>query len=223
MRWSRSIRNLFRSTPPRGERPRPHHLCRVRPNMFRSTPPRGERHYMTYYETANTEFRSTPPRGERREAMQALTEERLFRSTPPRGERPPSPSSNSFSSLFRSTPPRGERPFGVRGGYAGRRVSIHAPARGATTRDIPRFGPGLFRSTPPRGERLCVRALRMPRQTFRSTPPRGERPHPDGRRPLATDCFDPRPRAGSDVQPPDSDRRCCVSIHAPARGATPPS
>ena len=107
------------------------------------------------------------------------------------------------------------------------KVSIHAPARGAT-----RFRARGATPAPPDQHRPVW---------FRSTPPRG------GRRALgassrAASCFDPRPRAGGDsprrvspisVQfrstPPRGGRRAAscvgirsygVSIHAPARGAT---
>ena len=77
-------------------------------------------------------------------------------------------------------------------------VSIHAPARGAT-RAARRWGL---------------------KSRFQSTPPRG------GRR-NALDCrskwlrFNPRPRAGGDARCAIELRRRRVSIHAPARGATP--
>ena len=55
---------------------------------------------------------------------------------------------------------------------------------------------------------------------FQSTPPRGGR-----RAYLVKDfsdgSFNPRPRAGGDGNEPDADALAKVSIHAPARGATP--
>ena len=55
-------------------------------------------------------------------------------------------------------------------------ISIHAPARGATV-----LGKGhcivhvLFQSTLPRGERLASKLARLERSVFQSTLPRGER------------------------------------------------
>ena len=145
--------------------------------------------------------------------------------------------------LFQSTLPRGERlPRGiVRSIRYG--VSIHAPARGATT--------SAWRSTSaadgfnPRsraGSDVDVPQLAASRW-FQSTLPRGER-----RQTLRTDAahgsgFNPRSRAGSDRLAvdqairgirfqstlPRGERHCKhalmhfawqVSIHAPARGAT---
>ena len=104
------------------------------------------------------------------------------------------------------------------------RVSIHAPARGATRcrhggpgsrscfNPRPRAGgdrgqsmfcpsPPMFQSTPPRGGRRPSASGRARPSRFQSTPPRGGRPPTGGQ-------FDT-----DDI----------VSIHAPARGATSPS
>ncbi len=123
------------------------------------------------------------------------------------------------------------------------RVSIHAPARGATgdvldavqrmrgfdprsragsDRTISAMG-GLsasFRSTLPRGERQSLGAdpVAAPRVSIHA-PARGAT-SPHRRTRPGVFSFDPRSRAGSD--PRRSPRRCglSVSIHAPARGAT---
>ena len=77
-------------------------------------------------------------------------------------------------------------------------ISIHAPARGATYLfDLYRIGK-LFQSTLPRGERRGMSSLRQPTCVFQSTLPRGER----------------RRRGGAPSWSRD------ISIHAPARGAT---
>ena len=57
---------------------------------------------------------------------------------------------------------------------------------------------------------------------FQSTLPRGERhckPNPQG---VAGCDFNPRSREGSDLNPKLLKYRFAISIHAPARGATPP-
>ena len=77
------------------------------------------------------------------------------------------------------------------------RVSIHAPARGATNVRVVGVYLGKFQSTLPRGERRATHA--------------GCREHPR---------FNPRSREGSDVPVPHLPDLFFVSIHAPARGAT---
>ena len=121
------------------------------------------------------------------------------------------------------------------------RVSIHAPAKGATRGGFharPRRG---FRSTPPRRGRLIMLGSTSVSMPFRSTPPRRGRPGPV-RPPARLACFDPRPREGGDslsrlrdaqvtgfdprpreggdIQRAFSIVREGVSIHAPAKGAT---
>ena len=104
----------------------------------------------------------------------------------------------SFCS-FQSTPPRGGRPIPFDTG----------------------IGFFLFQSTPPRGGRRQITEDNLAAIRFQSTPPRGGRHDLLGH---VRDClrFNPRPRAGGDpgwdvVSTPPTH----VSIHAPARGATP--
>ena len=140
---------------------------------------------------------------------------------------------------FQSTLPRGERlKTWVR--FVNRKVSIHAPARGATDRNAVVSEIGLFQSTLPRGER--------PSQSRNTSFHDGFNPRsragsdaPAYSCPPHNPSFNPRSRAGSDRQSRASDalawfqstlprgerremkaaiRSACVSIHAPARGAT---
>ena len=77
-------------------------------------------------------------------------------------------------------------------------VSIHAPARGATlTKDETGALP-----------------------VFQSTRPRGARHAAGNGRPLRR-CFNPRAREGRDLSSSRGRAESGVSIHAPARGATP--
>ncbi len=84
--------------------------------MFQSTPPRGKRHFgdRGYLLGVDVQFQSTPPRGKRpgAGAFETLAGE-VFQSTPPRGKRPAQP-----LVLIR---------------VLQRLVSIHAPAREATS------------------------------------------------------------------------------------------
>ena len=100
------------------------------------------------------------------------------------------------------------------------RVSIHAPARGATLgcRSCS-SAMARFQSTPPRGGRLrSVPAVWQ--QMFQSTPPRGGRRYGSRTQLIAIMSFNPRPRAGGDAGPTVLATASIVSIHAPARGAT---
>ena len=150
--------------------------------------------------------------------------------------------------MFQSTPPHGERrAFGLRALAQMSVVSIHAPARGATSQvrqavtDVrfiprPRTGsdPGaragaviryLFQSTPPHGERLVVPLIILQsRASWVSihAPARGATRCTGFRILQGHQGFNPRPRTGSDHGLSCSMRviQSSVSIHAPARGAT---
>ncbi len=62
---------------------------------------------------------------------------------------------------------------------------------------------------------------RLREYTFQSTLPRGERRTTRRRQATIISCFNPRSRAGSDSRMQmHRDCAACVSIHAPARGAT---
>ena len=76
-------------------------------------------------------------------------------------------------------------------------ISIHAPAKGATSFCIVSRSTPSFQSTLPRRERLC------PRESFRHWT-----------------YFNPRSREGSDILPKTRWRNTDISIHAPAKGAT---
>ncbi len=187
----------------------------------------------------------------------------LFQSTHPRGVRLNSSSVRRQAIKFQSTHPRGVRPIrlqrsvpshcfnprtregcdkNIREQFAQEKVSIHAPARGATHLLAFLSGIWAFQSTHPRGVRLNSSSVRRQAIKFQSTHPRGVRRSlcAPGRE---SACFNPRTREGCDLSLSAS-RRCfrsfnprtregCdnllavgnqvyldVSIHAPARGAT---
>ena len=144
---------------------------------------------------------------------------------------------------FQSTLPQGERPDGsVLTSYR-LRISIHAPARGATKHIIvqliiisyfnprSRKGSDVSCTSPfardgdfnPRSRKGSDYGgyLRIRRnQGFQSTLPQGERPAVNHRGHPHNIDFNPRSRKGSDsIQ---KVLRCLlyISIHAPARGAT---
>ena len=101
------------------------------------------------------------------------------------------------SVLFQSTLPRGERPYFCEVSRGNVRVSIHAPAWGATLHVLYSNFVSMFQSTLPRGERLSRLSPPPTVGLFQSTLPRGER--------RGDDC---------------GRRHAEVSIHAPAWGAT---
>ncbi len=102
---------------------------------------------------------------------------------------------------------------------ARQKVSIRAPARGATTTFEFIRTYGQFRSAPPHGGRHFHPGPVAPRRQFRSAPPHGGRPQTRPRT-MPDVGFDPRPRTGGDGRRGASPRRFGVSIRAPARGAT---
>ena len=193
-------RRAFQSTLPRGER-----LAGAKRVFeaiaFQSTLPRGERPPSATSITRPNMFQSTLPRGERPAADMPVGSASVFQSTLPRGERPDLLLGEVLGGGFQSTLPRGERPRARTRSADPRAVSIHAPARGATLR---------------------LSSITSPRKLFQSTLPRGERPAYHCRNERIIVSFNPRSREGSDARRPGSGSRCrVVSIHAPARGATP--
>ena len=98
-------------------------------------------------------------------------------------------------------------------------ISIHAPARGATTDDeIQEQWCSISIHAPARGatgKTLCYLIY----QIFQSTLPREERPISPRMFPNAF-YFNPRSRERSDVVGDQKHGTNIISIHAPARGAT---
>ena len=144
----------------------------------------------------------------------------MFQSTRPRGARRLFPFSCMIFSAFQSTRPRGARRLTARSNDTMPRVSIHAPARGATPIMPALRVSSVFQSTRPRGARRltarffgswpCV-SIHAPARgatvgqfdpthrcvMFQSTRPRGARQQD------AVDCgghrsFNPRAREGRD-------------------------
>ena len=128
-------------------------------------------------------------------------------------------------------------------GEVASRISIRAPARGATADKLtPKLNYVVFQSALPRGERRYPRSMKGGSVIFQSTLPRGERRPPamaltkslnfnprsrEGSDYLVTknldlpENFNPRSREGSDYKTGDTSGLLNgISIHAPARGAT---
>ena len=167
------------------------------PMVFQSTLPRGERRYFRGWSGVAMKFQSTLPRGERLRGGRESPCRREFQSTLPRGERPPqTPAIKSCT------------------------VSIHAPARGATSETRPSSRRNTFQSTLPRGERPGVlRVGEMPASVSIHAPARGATATPAKlRQPERVSIH--APARGATITLEQARRMQRVSIHAPARGAT---
>ena len=128
----------------------------------------------------------------------AVAESR-FQFTLPRGERQPLAVASLSPLSFQFTLPRGERHAILFGIDFDDRVSIHAPAWGATGRPLRSpYSPQCFNSRSRVGSD-CRGAFRRLRDAG----------------------FNSRSRVGSDRTPPGRGLQEVVSIHAPAWGATP--
>ena len=98
-----------------------------------------------------------------------------FQSTLPQGERRCKRQLKHMAVIFQSTLPQGERPIASYPSMPTSSISIHAPARGATTLNYHRSQKSTFQSTLPQGERhLTISTLNW-ETTFQSTLPQGER------------------------------------------------
>ncbi len=122
-----------------------------------------------------------------------------FQSTLPRRERQLVEVYYKWDTIFQSTLPRRER-HGGRGVDAEKGfISIHAPAKGATTQNTTALQRVYYFNPRSReGSDGCYQAFPITDRLFQSTLPRRERPD-------SSRCFGVRP---------------AISIHAPAKGAT---
>ncbi len=120
---------------------------------------------------------------------------------------------------FNPRPRMGATPFTLVS-PAGREVSIHAPAWGATLiSSSVAITILMFQSTPPHGGDPNSAFSVAPFTLFQSTPPLGG--DKVGSNPASDiDSFNPRPRMGGDFRENHATTGLTVSIHAPAWGAT---
>jgi len=145
----------------------------------------------------------------------------MFQSTHPRGVRLLLHSLCGRNGGFQSTHPRGVR-HTITGENADQAaVSIHAPARGATSNSLHDILRNEFQSTHPRGVRLLIVFGIIKKNLFQSTHPRGVRRQRTASGTWPAIGFNPRTREGCDFSKYFTQRQnITVSIHAPARGAT---
>ena len=159
-------------------------------------PARGATRTLTTYRSP-TQFQSTRPRGARREArhFRGRGKQRFnpraregrdsidinsaviltsFQSTRPRGARHRSPTQKNTRWRFNPRAREGRDDAQYKYLFS-RLVSIHAPARGATTPDDFGMIRHEFQSTRPRGARQRRASRVFPATSFQSTRPRGAR------------------------------------------------
>ena len=121
-----------------------------------------------------------------------------FQSTLPQGERLVYQTTSSQLHLFQSTLPQGERRVIRNGGGVAAKISIHAPARGATPSDF--IGPGVSKISihaPARGATLIKEPVTIGINDFNPRSRKGS----DRRIAVAVNPFqhfNPRSRKGSD-------------------------
>ena len=139
-------------------------------------------------------FQSTPPRGGRLIASSICSQGIVFQSTPPRGGRPSLAVYSLLIAHFNPRPREGGDLFvcdklafhkiSIHAPARGATmeislldlfsmISIHAPARGATAGDICVFISTLFQSTPPRGGRRRINATQSKKRNFNPRPREG--------------------------------------------------
>ena len=100
-------------------------------------------------------------------------------------------------------------------------ISIHAPARGATSARRKHYiSDTRFQSTLPRGERLGDIGTVLEFGQFQSTLPRGERLYADIWFSVRVNILIHAPARGATVCWHTKQHGAEISIHAPARGAT---
>ena len=141
---------------------------------FQSTRPRGARHVARLQRAIFQRFNPRARGGRDLHCRGPTGRIWRFQSTRPRGARPAGGATWAHSRKFQSTRPRGAR-LQLNHQPKPHRVSIHAPAGGATPH--------------------CHRDVAA--QLFQSTRPRGAR-HPTATGTWQLNCFNPRARGGRD-------------------------
>ena len=187
----------FQSTRPRGAR-QYMDAARKAEFKFQSTRPRGARRILsvwsvflllvsihapargaTHIKTAIRPYRTVSIHAPARGAtlmMRCNKGKSPFQSTRPRGARHDNMIFLSYFVKFQSTRPRGARPQGRAAQVVSERVSIHAPARGATKAEWQARAAVLVSIHAPARGATSITPACQPRRGFQSTRPRGARP-----------------------------------------------
>ena len=237
------IPDRFQSTHPRGVRPGERHaafFC----SSFQSTHSRGVRLRVLVRAYSIQPFQSTHPRGVRPARISAVLIYRavsihapawgataaywpaggLYQGFNPRtrvGCDPKASPTTFPTKSFQSTHPRGVRPPKCLPVPFQHRVSIHAPAWGATlTYQYVAGYVTKFQSTHPRGVRRRKSSIARKSERFQSTHPRGVRPSKGVRSKWDSLVSIHAPAWGATLPSKHWRMILLVSIHAPAWGAT---
>ena len=189
----------FQSTPPRRGRPPETVEATIARLVSIHAPAKGATG-ATELDDWTGRFQSTPPRRGRPDPSATLGGLTVFQSTPPRRGRLGHEHPARGTRMFQSTPPRRGRQLRHRVRPEHAAVSIHAPAKGATTsRHYRGVVPAGFNPRPREGGDCGRATVDSPPPEFQSTPPRRGRPD---RRSAAQSSpmigFNPRPREGGD-------------------------
>ena len=220
---------LFQSTLPRRERPS---RCerKQRRWKFQSTLPRRERRRSMQSRAADGDFNPRSREGSdiftlpRRERHISTTSKYPFGYFNPRSREGSdarvTQTADEWEVLFQSTLPRRERLERKLHNKQTDIISIHAPAKGATSRPTSISSTAAFQSTLPRRERRITSSFSSHRARFQSTLPRRERPLARPRLAVRTVISIHAPAKGATVQPHRGGHGIPISIHAPAKGAT---
>ena len=143
-----------------------------------------------------------------------------FQSTLPQGERPLAAVVSRSICAFQSTLPQGERLVLKFVSTFLWKISIHAPARGATgTTVLERIDNNISIHAPARGATTFNKLRSVPLDISIHAPARGAT-CPMRSPLLSFGHFNPRSRKGSDPGKMCHPHALRISIHAPARGAT---
>ena len=121
-------------------------------------------------------FNSRARKGRDSHAFQVTQMRREFQFTRPQGARPDMPPEKIAELLFQFTRPQGARRVVHARALPAVRVSIHAPARGATDLQISLGVPRWFQFTRPQGARRGGAVMTKYERQFQFTRPQGARP-----------------------------------------------
>ena len=231
----------FQFTPLREGRRAPVWYHIIRSNISIHAPPRGATCAILVSSAGSISIHA-PPRGATRACWLAADGADISIHAPPRGATEQNRRESGRRSYFNSRPSaRGDlidkyktidytnfnsRPS-ARGdryraaSYSARKISIHAPPRGATKENLLTMALEIISiHAPPRGATVWLdeEPLDWP---FQFTPLREGRRQPGGKR-RNTHDFNSRPSARGDKSPGRTPGGSHISIHAPPRGATHP-
>ena len=212
---------LFQSTRPHGAR-QPLYLAKRVTHLFQSTRPYRARHHRNKDRLSQKKFQSTRPLpGATQLSRRASTLRQVSIHARPYGARPGEARSSDQSPCCFNPRARMGRDADGHQQTRGDRVSIHAPARGATSSR--RTNSARYWSFNPRAPtgRDALPAIETNfTNLFQSTRPYGGRDMECRVSPPAHASFNPRARTGRDANIVVIRIQKEVSIHAPTRGAT---